>query len=66
MQKKLRLAILFITHEFKVLKTLKQENKELRTYYRDRMRQLGGFRRFKNSFKIMPGRWKTRRRINGD
>ncbi len=63
--KRLR-EILFITHEFKVLKTLKQENKELRTYYRDRMRQLGGFRRFKNSFKIMPGRWKTRRRINGD
>lgn len=59
--KRLR-EILFITQEFKILKKMKQENKELRTYYRDRMRQLGGFRRFKNTYKIMPGKWKTRRR----
>ena len=63
--KRLR-EILFITHEFKVLKTLKQENKELRTYYRDRMRQLGGFRKFKKTYKVMSGRWRTRRRCKAE
>ena len=31
-------------------------------YYRDRMKQQGGLRKFKNSVKKMEGKWKTRRR----
>lgn len=59
--KKLR-EILFVTEEIKYLKKTNQEMKELRAYYRDRMKQLGGFRKFKNSTKTMNGVWRTKRR----
>lgn len=65
--KRLR-EILFVTEEIKYLKKTNQEMKELRMYYRDRMKQLGGLRKFKNNVHKMEGIWRTRRRskINND
>ena len=63
--KKVR-EILFITYELKLLKKENKDNKELRTYYRERMKMLGGLRRFKNSYKMMNGVWKTRRRCKAE
>lgn len=57
--------ILFITNELKQLKKINKDGKaytELRAYYRERMKALGGLRKFKNSYKMMNGTWKTRRR----
>lgn len=59
--KKLR-EILFVTEEIKYLKKTNQEMKELRAYYRERMKTLGGLRKFKNSVKKIAGVWRTRRR----
>ncbi|MBQ8298770.1 MAG: hypothetical protein IJX99_03125 [Clostridia bacterium] len=63
--KKVR-EILFITYELKLFKKENKEYKELRAYYRDRMKQLGGLRKFKNSYKKMSGAWKTRRRCKAE
>lgn len=63
--KKVR-EILFITYELKLFKKENKEYKELRAYYRERMKQLGGFRKFKNSYKMMNGVWKTRRRCKAE
>lgn len=63
--KKLR-EILFITNEIKYFKKENKDYKELRAYYRERMKQLGGLRKFKNSCKKMNGVWKTRRRCNAE
>ncbi|MBQ9279842.1 MAG: hypothetical protein IJ215_02175 [Clostridia bacterium] len=61
--KRLR-EVLFVTEDMKYLKKTNQEMKELRAYYRDRMKQLGGLRKFKNTTKKMNGTWKTRRRLS--
>ncbi len=56
--------ILFINWDRKDLD--KQEYKELRAYYRERLKQLGGLRKFKNSWKKVEGNWKTRRRCKAN
>lgn len=63
--KRLR-EILFVTHELKILKNEKREYKELCAYYRERMKQLGGLRKLKNSYKKMNGSWRTRRRCKAE
>lgn len=59
--KRLR-EILFIKWEKSCLNNSKAEAKELRAYYRERMKQVGGLRKFKNSYKKLQGSWRTRRR----
>lgn len=59
--KRLR-EVLFVTNDIKYLKKQNVPVKELMVYYRDRMKQQGGLRKFKNSVKKMEGKWKTRRR----
>lgn len=54
--------ILFINWEKKSLDKQNIEAKELRNYYRERMKTIGGLRKFKNSFRKVEGKWKTRRR----
>lgn len=63
--KRLR-EVLFITREIKELKKSKKDYKGLFSYYRERMRQQKGLRGFKNSYKIIDGKWRTRRRIVAD
>lgn len=59
--KRLR-EILFVKEDIKYLKSSGQDWKELRSYYRDRMKQLGGLRKFKKHLCKMEGIWRTRRR----
>ncbi len=59
--KRLR-EILFISADTKYLKKTGQEMKELRAYYRERMKTIGGLRKFKNSVQKTTGIWRTRRR----
>ena len=61
--KRLR-EILFVMEDISYLKKTGQDMKELRGYYRDRMKQIGGLRKFKNSVKHIGGKWKTRRRMS--
>lgn len=60
--KRLR-EVLFVSEDVKYLKKTHQEMKELREYYRDRLKQLGGLRKFKNTTKNIGGVWRTRRRV---
>lgn len=60
--KRLR-EILFVKEDIKYLKSSGQDWKELRSYYRDRMKQLGGLRKFKKHLCKMEGIWRTRRRV---
>ena len=50
------------------LQRIKNDKKydEVRSYYRERMKQQKGFRRFKNCAGSKHGTWKTRRRIMAD
>lgn len=50
------------------LQKIKDDKKydEVRSYYRDRMRQQKGFRRLKNSAGKKDGIWRTRRRVQAD
>jgi hypothetical protein len=48
------------------IKKLKKDYGQLLVYYRERMRQQKGLRGFKNSYKKMEGKWKTRRRLVAD
>lgn len=63
--KRLR-EVLFITREIKDVKKLKKDYGQLLVYYRERMRQQKGLRGFKNSYKKMDGKWKTKRRLVAD
>jgi len=55
----------FIMNDLKAIKNDKQYD-ELRSYYRERMKQQKGFRRLKNRTMMKSGRWKTRRREKAD
>lgn len=59
--KRLR-EVLFVTNDIKYLKKENIPAKELLAYYRERMKQQGGLRKFKNSVKKVEGKWRTRRR----
>ena len=59
--KRLR-EVLFITNDIKYIKKENIPAKELLTYYRERMKQQGGLRKFKNFVKKVNGKWRTRRR----
>lgn len=56
----------FITQEIKKIKKLDKNNTHLLSYYRERMRQQKGLRYFKNTYRKMNGKWKTKRRITAD
>ena len=55
----------FIMDDLQKIKSDKKYD-EVRTYYRERMRQQKGFRRFQNHARIMLGTWRTRRRAKAD
>ena len=63
--KRLR-EVLFITKEIKEVKKMKKDYGQLLAYYRERMKQQKGLRCFKNSYKKLEGRWKSRRRMIAD
>lgn len=63
--KRLR-EVLFITREIKQVKKMPKNYGQLLSYYRERMRQQKGLRGFKNSYKKLDGKWKTRRRMMAD
>lgn len=63
--KRLR-EIIFINREIKEIKKSEKDYSALLTYYRDRMKQQHGLRKFKNSIKKIAGRWRTKRKIVAD
>ena len=61
--KRLR-EILLVREEMRQIGKENNGLKELRGYYRERMKQLGGLRKFHNRFREdYSGRWRTRRRV---
>lgn len=55
--------ILFITYDIKLLKRSKKNYDDIKAYYRNRMKQIHGFRKLKNTYKKIDGRWRTLRRM---
>ncbi len=59
--KRLR-EVLFIKADIRKIKATNKNYKELLAYYRERMKQQGGLRKFKSTMGHMDGVWRTRRR----
>jgi hypothetical protein len=55
--------ILFITYDTKFLNKSKKNYNQIKDYYRIRMVELNGLRKFNNSYTKMPGVWRTRRKV---
>lgn len=55
--------ILFITYDMKLLNKSKKKYEEVKKYYRERMKQIHGFRKLKNRYKNINGVWRTLRRV---